>query len=614
MQRRIASLAALGLALAFVPIPHSPADEGEKVPDKPTPVAVVVDLTLKGQISEDPSPVGLDGTPISDNLRSLAETLAKAKTDDKVKGLVLRLRNLGIGQAKGNELRRAIVDFRASGKKAFAVLELAGNADYLVATAADEIVLPESGFLMLKGTAAHITFYKGLFDKLGLQADAIQVGEFKGAGEPYTRTEMSPPFRAEIESLVGDSYAMLAEAIAKRQGIALDEAKKLIDDGPYIPSAAKAAGLVNRVAYPDQVEAEIAKGLGVASVKLEPKYGKKSLDPSEFQGLGGFLKMMSALSGDDRAKKAGSGKPKVAVLYAAGMIQTGRSSAGGLFGNDAVLGSDTLIKHLREAEADPTVKAIVLRVDSPGGSALASDLMWREITRIEKPIVASMSDVAASGGYYISMGCDRIVAEPGTLTGSIGVISIKLPLGGLMDRIGVTTETVAAGKNGDFDSPLRPWTDAEKASLRKVSEEVYHQFVAKAAQGRKMEFAALEKLAGGRVYTGRQAQAAGLVDDLGTLDDAIASAKNLAGLDRDADTELLILPKAKGLLESFFDPLEGRDTRAGVNININVLDANPWLAALPAPARDALARVARLAKIAAEEPVLLMAPFDVQIR
>ena len=602
------SIAAAFAILALAQAPNVSAAEPDTAPDKPAAAPIVVDLTLKGTISEDPAPVGLDGTPISDNLRSLAETLARAKADAGVKGLVLRLRNLTIGQAKGYELRRAIADFRASGKKAYAVLELAGNADYLVATAADEIVLPESGWLMLKGTSANITFYKTLFDKVGIAADAIQVGEFKGAGEPYTRTEMSAPFRAEIESIVGDSYAMLAEAIAKRQGIALDEAKKLIDDGPYTPAGAKAVGLINRVAYPDQIEAEIAKGLGVATVKLEPKYGKKKLDPSEFQGLGGFLKMMSALSGDDRVKKSASDKPKVAVLYAAGMIQAGKSSAGGLFGNDAVLGSDTLIKHLREAEADKSVRAIVLRVDSPGGSALASDLMWREITRIEKPIVASMSDVAASGGYYISMGCDRIFAEPGTLTGSIGVISIKLPLGGLMERIGVTTETVSAGKNGNFDSPLRPWTDAEKASLRKLSVEVYHQFVSKAAQGRKMEFSALEKLAGGRVYTGRQAQAAGLVDELGSLDDAIASAKELSGLARDADAELLILPKAKGLLESLFDPLEGRDTRLGF------ASMAPWFSSLPAPARDALARVARLAQLAAEEPVLLMAPFDVQIR
>jgi len=600
--------APLGLLLALAMPFGLLADEEKKEKEKPV-APIVVDLTLKGKISEEPTPVGFDGAPVTDNLRGLGEKLARAKVDKDVKGLVLRLRNLTIGQAKGYELRRAIADFRASGKKVYAVLELAGNADYLVATAADEIVLPESGWLMLKGTAAEVTFYKKLFDKVGIQAEAIQIGEFKGAGEPYTRTDMSPAFREEIKSVLTDSYEMLAEAIAKRQGIAVDEAKKLIDGGPYTPAAAKAAGLINRVAYPDQIEAEIARGLGVEAVKLEPRYGRKKVDPAEYQGLAGMMKMMQALSGES-PRKAASDKPKVALIYAAGMIQAGKSSSGGLLGDGGALGSDTVIKHLRDAEKDKTVKAIVLRVDSPGGSALASDLIWREITRIEKPIVASMSDVAASGGYYISMGCDKIFAEPGTLTGSIGVISIKVSLGGLMERVGLTTDTVTVGKRGLLDSVVRPFTAEERADLKRLSEDVYKQFVGKAAKGRKLEFAELEKLAGGRIYTGRQAQKAGLVDELGTLDDAIAAAKELAGLGRDGEAEILVLPKAKGVLESLFEPQEGRDALAGRPGS----EYLPILAAMPGPARDLLARLSRLAHLAAEEPILLMAPFELQIR
>ena len=597
----------LALALALATPLGLRADEGkEKDKEKPA-TPIVVELTLKGKISEEPSPVGFDGAPVTDNLRGLAEKLAKAKADKDVKGVVLRLRNLAIGQAKGYELRRAIADFRASGKKVYAILELAGNADYLVATAADEIVLPESGWLMLKGTAAEVSFYKKLFDKVGVQAEAIQIGEFKGAGEPYTRTEMSPAFREEITSVLTDSYEMLAEAIAKRQGIATAEAKALIDGGPYTPAGAKAAGLINRVAYPDQVEAEIAGELGVAEVKLEPRYGRKKVDPAEYQGLAGFMKLMQSLSGDT-PRKAASDKPKVAVIYAAGMIQSGKSSSGGLLGDSGTLGSDTVIKHLRDAEKDKTVKAIVLRVDSPGGSALASDLIWREIVRIEKPVVASMSDVAASGGYYISMGCDKIFAEPGTLTGSIGVISIKLAVGGLLERVGVTTDTVTVGKKGLLDSIIRPFTDEERADFKRLSEDVYKQFVGKAALGRKKEFADLEKLAGGRIYTGRQAQKAGLVDELGTLDDAIASAKELAGLGRDSDAEILILPKAKGVFESLFEPLEGRDVAAGQSELLTIS------AALPGPMRDVVARLTRLTHLAAEEPILLMAPFELQIR
>ena len=545
-------LAAVGLGLALAltltfarALPVRAAEPTAPPADAARPV--LVDLTLKGEITESPSPLALDGRPIADNLKAIVDTLARARDDKDVKGLVLRIHNLSLGWAKSHELRKAIKDFRASGKKAVAVLEMAGNADYLVATAADEVVMPESGWLMLKGLAAEVTFYKTLFDKVGVTAETLQIGDYKGAGEPFSRTKMSPQFREEMTSVLNDSYALMAEAIAARQGITLDAARKLIDGGPYTPDAARKLGLVNRVAYADQVEAEVAQGLGLSSYRLDTKYGKSAREAVDLSGLAGFLKMMQMLSGES-AKKPASKAPKIALIYATGVIQAGKSSDSTVLGT-AVLGSDTLIKHLQQAERDETVKAIVLRVDSPGGSALASDLMWREITRIEKPIVASMSDVAASGGYYISMGCDRIYAEPGTLTGSIGVISVKLAVGGLLEKIGVTTDTVTVGKNGTFNSSVAPWTDSERAAMRRLSEEVYHQFVGKAAKGRKMTFAQLEKKAGGRVYTGRQAKAEGLVDEIGTLADAIASAKELANLDSGTTTELLVLPKPQSVLE-----------------------------------------------------------------
>jgi protease-4 len=572
-------------------------------PPVPTPVPVLVDMTLKGSISEDPTPIGFDGAPVTDNLKGLIDRIGRAKNDENVKGLLIRLRGLTVGGAKSNELRQAIRDFRSSGKKAFAMLELAQNSEYLVATAADEIVMPEGGWLMVKGLAAEVTFYRALFDKLGVYPDMMQIGEYKSAAEPYTRTQMSPAFREELTSLVTDSYDMLAEAIAKRQGIAIDEAKKLIDGGPYTPAAAKAAGLVNRIAYPDQLEAEIAKDLGVSTVRLDSKYGKKK-ETVELSGFAGMMKMMQALSGET-VKKPESNKPKVAIIYASGMIMPGKSSSGGMLSGQAVMGSDTVIKQLRDAKADKTVKAIVLRVDSPGGSALASDLIWRETVRIGKPIVASMSDVAGSGGYYISVGCDKIFAEPGTITGSIGVVGGKMALGGLMDKVGITTDTITVGKNGTLFSTVKPFTDAERTAMRTLMEETYKQFLAKTARGRKMDVAQVEKLAAGRVYTGRQALRNGLIDELGTLDDAIAAAKELAGLDKGTEAELLILPKPKGVLESLVGPLEDRETLMP-----------EFHSALPVPdaLRAPLARLNLLTRLLATEPVLLVQPFEIRIR
>ena len=597
---------ALVLTAALAPTTTPAADTPKKEKDAAAAVPILADLTLKGTITEDPTPIGLDGAPIADNLKGIIDRIGKAKADDRVKGLVLRLRDLSVGWAKGHELRQAIKDFRASGKTAFAVLEHAGNAEYLVATAADEVVMPESGMLAIKGLAAEVTFYKKLFDKLGIQPDAMQVGAYKAAAEPFSRTEMSPAFREELTSVLTDTYDQMAEAISRRQGIARDEARTLIDGGPYTAHAAKAAGLVNRIAYPDQLETEIAHRLELKEVQLDPKYGKPRSDAADLSGLAGLLKMMQMLSGE-AAKKPASDKPKVAVIYAAGLIVTGKSSGGGLLG-EGVMGSDTVVKHLRQAEKDKTVKAIVLRVDSPGGSALASDLIWRETVRIEKPIVASMSDVAGSGGYYISVGCDKVFAEPGTLTGSIGVVGVKLAFGGLMDKLGLTTDTVTVGKHGTINSPYRPYTDEEKAAMRRIMEEIYRQFVDRVAKGRKMEVSKVEKLAGGRIYTGRQARELGLVDELGTLRDAIAAAKDLAGLDSSADTELLILPKAPGLFESLLGPLEDRDVEAVAPLPF------PVRLPLPEPVRASLARLARLTTLLQSEPAIVAMPFELRIR
>jgi protease-4 len=396
----------------------------------------------------------------------------------------------------------------------------------------------------------------------------------------------------------------MAEAIASRQGITVDDARALIDGGPYNADAARKGGLVNRVAYADQVEAEVAKGLGLAEYKVETRYGKPSKDAAEMTGLVGFMKMMQALSGEAARKAAESKAPKVALIHASGLIETGRSRGSTVFGQ-AVLGSDTLIKNLRQAERDQTVKAIVLRIDSPGGSALASDLIWREVTRTEKPVVASMSDVAASGGYYISMGCDRIFAEPGTLTGSIGVISVKLAVGGLLEKLGVTTDRVTVGKNGTFNSPFRPWSDSEREAMRRLSKEVYRQFVGKAAKGRHLSFEQLEKKAGGRIYTGRQAKKEGLVDELGTVEDAIAAAKELAGMSRYDKTELLVLPKPQSVLESLLSPLEERDR----DTSTKALTSR-----IPEPLRGPLARVWGLTELLSAEPAVLLAPYDLRVR
>ncbi len=601
MNRRSTPFAwALALTIAL-PAALRAADEPKKSDAPKTPI--VAELTLKGNILEEPSPVGFEGTALVDNMQTLLERMSKAKADKDVKALVLKVRTLELGWARANELREAIKAFRKSGKKVYAYLEEVDNKDYYVACAADEIVVPEGGWLMVKGMAAQVTFYKTLFDKLGVKADWMQVGKYKSYGEPYTRTSMSPAFREEVTDLLHDTHSLLAEAVAERKGISLDAAKELVDNGPYTPKEALKAGLISRVGYENDMVDAVKSDIHEKAVKLDPKYGKPKVD-TDFSGLAGFMKMMQALSGES-AKKPESKEPKIALIYASGMILVGKSSGESILG-EATMGSETVVKHLREASDDKTVKAIVLRVDSPGGSALASDLIWREVTRIEKPIVASMGDVAASGGYYISMGADKVYAEPGTITGSIGVTGGKFVVGGLFDKLGVTTDTITVGKNGTILSMTTPFSETEKAAMQRLMDETYKQFVGKAAEGRKKPYDEIDKLAGGRVYTGRQAKKLGLIDELGTLGDAIASAKRLGGIAEDSKAEMLILPKPQGLLESLMGPLEDRGLSSSIRLDLGGF--------VPEAIRPVVRRLNTLAGLLSKEPTVLVMPFQIDIR
>ncbi len=313
---------------------------------------------------------------------------------------------------------------------------------------------------------------------------------------------------------------------------------------------AKEVKLIDRVAYEDEFRDAAREELKVDEVVFQKDYGKKKVD-ADLSGLAGMMKLMELMMGVEAPAKS-SRFDKIALIYAVGPINEGESSEASLFESEAVT-SDSIVKAIRQAEKDAKVKAIVLRVDSPGGSALASDLIWREVVQAKKPVVASMGDVAASGGYYISMGADKILAEPGTLTGSIGVVGGKMAVKGLLGKVGVTTEVIRRGKNSGTWSMTEPFTASEREAWKRLMGDVYRQFTAKAAEGRKMDVAKLESLAGGRIYSGRMAVANGLVDGLGTVDDAVIEAKKLAGMKADERVDFLILPKPRNFFEQLLE-------------------------------------------------------------
>ncbi len=506
--------------------------------------AKVARMTLSGSFPESAGAMGLFGD-IEPNLRDVVSRLDQAAGDKEISAVVLRFDNPSIGRGKLEELRAAIARARSGGKKIVAELSSAMSGDYLLACACDEIVMPESGTLMIPGIRAEISFYGGLFEKLGIEADMMQVGSFKGAAEPYTRKNMSPEFRQQYEQLIDDFYQQMTAMIAADRHLEKAKVNELIDIGLFSARDAKEAGLIDTVAYDDETKARLTTELKVDQVEMITNYGKQELD-TDFSGMMGFIKLFEMMMGGEPAARVSKNK-KIALVYAVGPIMTG-SSGVSMFGAETV-GSDTIVKALRKADEDQTVVAIVLRIDSPGGSALASDLMWREIVNIEKPMIASMGDVAASGGYYIAMGCDQIFAEPGTITGSIGVVGGKIATNSLFDKVGITTDVISRGQNSGLLSGSDKFTDSERVVWKKMMEETYAQFTAKAAAGRKMEMDKLETLAGGRIWSGVRAKEIGLVDELGTLRDAIKAAKKLGGMTDEDKAELLILPEPTNFLD-----------------------------------------------------------------
>ena len=601
----IRSIAVYGLMLGsfqFAPIllgaAEQPVKSSTTTQSKKTEKVIrLVSFPVRGSFPETNAQSGPFGA-MDSTLTRLMQRIVKATEDKNISGIILKIRNPSIGRGKVDEFRGAIVRAREAGMKIYADLEMATATDYLIACSCDEIFMPPSGSLLITGVRAEINFYKGLLEKIGAKAEILQVGDFKGAGEPYTRSSMSPELRKQYESIVSDLYEQLVSAIADARGLDLQRTRELLDTGLFMAADAKKAGLIDHVAYGNQFDAAILEGTKNSKVTIVKNYGKKKQD-TDFSGFAGMMKLMNLLINDSSSSSSPRGE-KIALIYAAGVIVNDDSAISFLGGNSVA--ANTLIEALKKAANDDEVKAIVLRIDSPGGSALASDLIWHQIRQSKKPVIASMGDMAASGGYYIAMAADTIFAQPSTLTGSIGVIGGKIALGDTLQKMGVTTDIVSRGKSSGLFSIITPYSTSERESLQKMMEEIYHQFTTKAAQSRKMELAKMRQLAEGKVYTGRQAKKLGLVDKVGTLYDAIVAAKEAAGLPTDKKIEMLILPKPKSFLEQLLSR-QSLETKA----------RNAYLQTLAPDWVNALADLEIIQHLF-RQPVNTMLPYRVMIR
>jgi len=479
----------------------------------------VLRLDLDTQIieteKEDPFgglPIFGRATPKPIGLAQLRQSIANAKTDSKIKGILLSVSYPLAGYSVIEEIRQALIDFRSEGKWVVAYSEVMTEPAYYLASAADKVYLNPEGEMEFNGLAIEISFFKRLFDKLDIKPEIFRVGEYKSAVEPFMLEKMSDANRLQLTELIESIYDHVLTGISASRNIPKDKLTE-ISDKMLVRNASLAVehGLVDSLMYQDQVEDELKRRLSLEADKdIEYiKYSKYKRSFSTYK----------------------DSKNEIAVIVAEGTILPGKADGG-----QEIIGSESFSKELRKARENEKVKAIVVWINSPGGSALASDVMWREIllTTKVKPVIASMSDYAASGGYYMAMGCDTIVAQPHTITGSIGVFSVLYDASGFLNnKIGITSEELKTGDIGELFTVSRPLTEAEKSIWQNRTNEVYETFTSKAAEGRKMTVDNIKKVASGRVWTGVQAKERGLVDILGSFEDAVEVAAAAANVKDD---------------------------------------------------------------------------------
>ena len=614
-------------------------------------------LSLGGEMPDQPptaAPLSsLGNTPLS--VFEVDSGLKRAAADEDITQLLVYVNPMGVGFGKIAELRDAIEAFSVdSGKPVTCWMEQASNKEYLLSTACDRVFMAPEGFFLVNGLHLSVTFYKGTLDKLGVKAEFTRAGKYKSAIEPLTSTEMSDPYRDMMESLADSLYDHMVQAVAERRGMEPAAVKAIIDDPPLTARAAYEAGLIDGLLYDDQLRAYLAgkpippsryrtgaatagddddssrvlaataddddSGLSDAEIAaIEP--GAPLADDDDSAAVSALRdERIPARDADDddpprvgfrtyldRSSSRGKGE-RIAVVFCEGQITSGESRPG------SSMGSDTIAAAIRKARLDDDTAAIVLRVDSPGGSGLASDIMWREVelARSENglPVVVSMSDLAASGGYYISMGADAIVSQPTTLTGSIGVFAGKYDISGTYEKIGLTTESIKRGEYSDLFAMNKGLGPDGVEKLEEFVDSFYATFLQKAAAGRDTSPAAIHDVAQGRVWTGEQAVHIGLVDELGSLRTAIGIAKDRAGLVD--DPKLVLYPR----LPSFWEELLGGGgplgmLSAGTALDQVVLAGGGGVSLLDEVrgARDLLERAPLLAS---GQPVLL-APYSIHV-
>lgn len=479
-----------------------------------------------------------DGDPFAglfeseQGLDDILHAIEVARDDDKIRGISINSNYLMAGIAQTQALRNALSDFRESGKFVYSYGDFYTQKDYYLASVADSVFLNPVGIAEFKGLSAEVLYFKDLQEKTGVRMEVVRHGKYKSAVEPFLSNEMSEENRTQISELIGSIWNSVLAEIAQSRGLTSEELNKIADTlGARKPEFALASGLIDGILYYDQYEERLKQASGT--------------DLDDDQNYISLTDYISVSNG----KKLRRGKDKIAIIYAQGEIYYGE-------GDQDIIGQGIIVRAIKKARDNENVKAIVLRVDSPGGNALTADIIWRELmlAKQEKPLVISIGDMAASGGYYLAVAGDKIFAEPTSITGSIGVFGTIPNISGLAGNIGINAEQVGTNRNSLGYSVFEPMSDDFRAYIKEGIESTYKVFLSRVAEGRDMEIDEVDKLAQGRVWSGADAMEIGLIDALGGMDEAISEAAELAGID---EYGIRKYPRYKSDFERFMEDVGG---------------------------------------------------------
>jgi len=540
--------------------------------------------------------------------QNLVDRLHRARDDKGLRAVLVTFSaDTGFNLAQAGEIRSALEELRKAGKRTFAYADGYDTATYVAASGATDVCLLQGGEIMIPGVGIETMFPRGLMDKVGVKADYVQIGEYKGADEQYTRYEPSPESRGELNKIVDSLYDVIVDTISRNRNISKSSVKQIIDDCILTAKQAKDRKLVDHLLSQDDLRDLLKDELG-GDVNILPNYAEPEREKLDFSNPFTLIANLGK-------KPKESNKAAIALIHADGVIVDGEAEDG-LFGGGGNVGSENIRKAFRMASRDDNVKAIVLRIDSPGGSALASEVMWQAVhaAAMDKPVIVSVGSMAASGGYYLASSGDYIFADPSAIVGSIGVVGGKFVIKDLLDKLGVNTETFSRGKNAGLFSMDTEWTDRQRRMVTNWMKDTYDQFTQRVMTNRKDKIKDIDQVARGRIFLARQAKELGMVDEIGGLTDALAYAAKEANL---KDYDVKSIPGSRSLIDLISGRAgadgDGAEGRLPFKPNITLSVDSP-LKLMPASLRQKLARQLQFIQLLDKRPIMLVSPYTVTVK